>query len=364
VAAGGAFGTIGSVLAMKRHLIAALVHPPVSLFQLSCLFEAFQEAPRDCGWYKLAVGGMNPGYVGTTTGIDIHIAHGLELFSLADTIIIPSWDIDLHPPCEIATALKSAAASGARLIGLESGAFLLGALGLLDGKRAATHWTLADSFARRFPKVITDRDTLYVDDGRILTGAGGTATLDLLIHVIRKDHGVKEGRLVADQMLLQGHRAGNQPQRVRRSVARKEDNRIGAVLEHLRSNVAGPHRKEELAAIAAMSVRTFYRRFTAEIGITPNDWLIQERVTIAKELLEESNLSIDQIGAEAGFGSTQSFRIHFAKIVGVTPAVYRRQRLYPAAGDEAAAGNRRTHTSINGVGSQFGGRRTARPLHG
>ncbi len=311
---------------MKNHLVAALVHPPLSSFEFSCTAEIFGRPPPNehVRWYEFAVGAAKAGPVSASGVVDIHVRHGLELFDRADTIVIPSWDPSAQPPAELVTMLAAACSRGARLVSICSGVFLLAAAGLLDGRRAATHWSHADELRRRHPEVRVDSEILYIDDGQILTGAGSSAVLDLLLHIVRRDHGTRICNLVAHGLVAPPHRDGDQAQIVERPVPRGADTRLAKVLDYLRRNATHPLRTEQLAEMAAMSPSYFNRKFRQTVGTSPYDWLLHERVAIARELLEESSLSIDQIGAEAGFGSTVSFRNNFVNIVGLKPASYRR----------------------------------------
>jgi AraC family transcriptional regulator, transcriptional activator FtrA len=311
---------------MKNHLVAALAHPPLSSFEFSCTAEIFgRPRPSDnVRWYEFAVGAVRAGPVSATGGVEVHVRYGLELFDRADTIVIPSWDPAASPPGELVAMLGAAYARGARLVSICSGIFLLAATGLLDGRRAATHWSHADELRRRYPKVRVESQILYIDDGQILTGAGSSAGLDLLLHIVRRDHGTRLCNMVAHNLVAPPHRDGAQAQLVERPVPRGADTRLAKVLDYLRANATHKLRTEELAEMAAMSPSYFNRKFRQTVGTSPYDWLLHERVAIARELLEESSLSIDQIGAEAGFGSTVSFRNNFVNIVGLKPASYRR----------------------------------------
>jgi AraC family transcriptional activator FtrA len=311
---------------MKKHLVAALAHPPLSSFEFSCTAEIFGRPPpnENVRWYEFAVGAARTGPVSATGGVDIYVRHGLELFERADTIVIPSWDPSVQPPDELVAMLGAAYSRGARLVSICSGVFLLAAAGLLDGRRAASHWSHADELRRRYPQIHVDSEILYVDDGQILTGAGSSAVLDLLLHIVRHDHGTRLCNMVAHGLVAPPHRDGDQAQIVERPVPRRADTRLAKVLDYLRQNATHKLRTEELAEMAAMSPSYFNRKFRQTVGTSPYDWLLHERVAIARELLEESSLSIDQIGAEAGFGSTVSFRNNFVNIVGLKPASYRR----------------------------------------
>jgi AraC family transcriptional activator FtrA len=311
---------------VSRHLIALLVHPPLAALEFGYVSEVFG-GPQPEGaqhWYELltVAQATEPVYAGS--GLAVTARAGLEGFAMADTILIPSWRACDPLPQAISSALKDAAARGTRIVSIGSGAFALAAAGLLDGRRATTHWGDADELARLYPRVQVQADMLYVDEGAIVTGAGHTAGLDMLLHLVRRDHGARISNALARRLVAPPHRAGDQLQCAQRPVPQAKDTRLARVIEFLRANAAQPHRTPDLATMAAMSERSFNRKFRDTVGYSPYDWLLRERVAIARELLEESSLSIDQIGAEAGFGSTQSFRNAFRTIVGVNPANYRR----------------------------------------
>jgi AraC family transcriptional regulator, transcriptional activator FtrA len=310
----------------QSHLVAALLYPPVSALEFGCAAEVFGLARPEIGrpCYSFAAGSMNPGAVGTDSGTSLVAAYGLEIFSLADTIVLPSWDPAVAPPIEIATMLKRAAQRGVRLVATGSGVFLLAAAGLTEGRRVAAHWSIADRLAELHSDLSIDRDALYVDEGQLVTGAGSAASLDLFLHLVKQDFGIRAAERLARSMLTAPHRDGRQAQRLERPVPRGSDLRLQKVLDHLRLNATQSHRAEALAAMAEMSPTNFNRKFRRLVGYSPYDWLIRERVAIARELLEESTLSIDQVGVESGFGSTQSFRNAFMRIMGMAPAAYRR----------------------------------------
>lgn len=312
---------------MRDHLVAVLAHPPVSLFELSCAVEIFgrQRAELDVPWYDFAVGSIEPGAVASMGGIDLNVAHGIDLFARADTIIIPGWDSRAPLPPALAETFLAARARGARLLSICSGAFLLASLGLLDGRRAATHWLYAEELQRRYPSVRVDPDVLYVDEGDIVTAAGSAAGLDMLLHLVRRDHGSAVCNAVARRLNIPPHRDGGQSQFAIRPVIEVRDSRLGEVINWMRAHSTEEMTIDDLASRAAMSARTFFRRFRETTGQSPYDWLLVERIAVARDLLETGRLSVDQIAFHAGFSSPETMRIHFKRIVGCTPADYRRQ---------------------------------------
>jgi len=311
---------------MQGHLVAALVYPPVSTFELGCVTEIFGRDRSDLGvpWYDFAIGGMAPGSLDSTGGFRLEIAYGLELFERADTIIVPSWDSPSPAPARLLATLQAAGARGARLLSICTGAFLLAEAGLLDGRRATTHWLHARELQQRYPSVRVDADVLYVDEGSVITAAGSAAGLDMLLHVLRRDHGTALCNAVASRLNMPPHRDGRQPQVAMRPVPSIKDCRLTEVIAWMRQHSTEELSIDVLAKRAAMSPRTFFRRFRAATGESPHDWLIHERVAVARELLESVCLSIDQVAFQAGFGGPESLRHHFKRLMGCTPADYRK----------------------------------------
>lgn len=331
---------------MKRHRVVALVQSPVSMFELGCVVEVFgrQRDEIDAEWYAFTVAAVAVGEVLSTGGIVLHVDQGLESLDQADTIVIPSWDSTSPPPPELLQALRSAHDRGARLLSICSGAFLLAEAGVLDGRRATTHWLYAADLQARFPAVDVDPDVLYVDTGQIVTAAGSAAGLDMLLHLVRRDHGPDVCNTVARRLNIPPYRDGGQSQFAQRPVPQVRDSRISEVIFWMREHSTQPLIVEDLAARAAMSPRTFFRRFREATGQTPYDWLIGERVAIARELLERGRLSVDQVAFAAGFGSPQAMRTHFKRTVGRSPADYRKSFVPAEAGPDRSAGR----LSVNG----------------
>lgn len=322
----GMFRLISGDHAMKPHLVVALVQSPVSIFELGCVVEVFgrQREEIDAQWYAFAVAGVTAGEVLSTGGIVLQVDHGLEAFDQADTIVIPSWDAASPAPPELLQALRFAHDRGARLLSICSGAFLLAEAGVLDGRRATTHWLYAAALQARFPAVKVDPDVLYVDTGQIVTAAGSAAGLDMLLHLVRRDHGSDVCNTVARRLNIPPYRDGGQSQFAQRPVPAVRDSRISQLISWMRDHSTEPLTVEALADRAAMSPRTFFRRFREATGQTPHEWLIGERVAIARELLEGGRLAVDQVAFAAGFGSPEAMRTHFKRTVGLSPADYRK----------------------------------------
>ncbi|MFK4064900.1 GlxA family transcriptional regulator [Streptomyces sp. NPDC029674] len=268
-----------------------------------------------------------PGMIRTDADFPIGAPHGPEALAWADTVIVPASheeDESLTPdglPPSLARALESAGA--ARLASICTGAFVLAAAGLLDGRRATTHWLSTDLFARTFPSVTVDPDVLYVDEGTILTSAGEAAGVDLCLHLIRRDHGAAVAADVARRTVVPPHREGGQSQYIQRPVPVDQLTSTGAARSWAEARLHEPLTLRQLADRASMSVRTFSRRFREETGLTPMQWLTQRRVDRARELLESTDHTVDRVATETGFGTATSLRAHFAAGVGVSPAAYR-----------------------------------------
>jgi transcriptional regulator GlxA family with amidase domain len=260
----------------------------------------------------------------TTSGFGVTPAAGLRSLRGAETIVVPAYTGILEPlPEEVLAALRAATDRGARVLSVCSGAFALAHAGLLDGRRAATHWIWAGELARRFPEVDVDPDALYVDEGKVMTSAGLSAGIDLCLHVIRKDFGAAAGERVARHMVAAPHRQGGQAQ-----FAKPTQAEAGGSLEATRRWAA--ERLEQPLDVAAMSghagvsPRTFARRFREETGTTPLQWLLSRRVLEARRLLEESDLPVEAVAWRCGFGTAASLRDHFRRATATTPTAYRR----------------------------------------
>jgi AraC family transcriptional activator FtrA len=316
----------------RNPLVLALVYDGLCAFEFSCAAEVFGLARPELGpdWYRFETCSLARS-VRSQYGMRMTAANGLERLHAAGTIVIPGWEgIDVPVPQAILDALRQAHARGARLLSICSGAFVLAATGLLDGRRATTHWRYAEALQRRYPKVGVDANVLYVDEGSVLTSAGSAAGLDLCLHLVRRDYGSKIANQVARRLVIPPHREGGQAQFLERPVedrARGAEQRgsLSALLDKIRKRPSEPWRIRELARLAAMSERTFMRRFRAATGLSPADWVTRARVDAARELLENTGLSIDHIAERCGFGTPTTLRHHFRKKVGVSPAQYRKR---------------------------------------
>jgi AraC family transcriptional regulator, transcriptional activator FtrA len=234
-------------------------------------------------------------------------------------------DPGVRPAPAVLAAIDRAAARGARLVSFCTGAFTLAAAGVLDGRRATTHWRWADRFAARFPAVCLERDVLFVDDGDVLTAAGSAAALDLGLYLIRRDHGAEVANAVCRRLVFAAHRDGGQRQFIERPVATVPDTTLAPLLAWARRHLDRPVTVADLAAHAAASPATLHRRFQAELGTTPLAWLTAERVDLACRLIERGELRLDRVAEASGLGTTSNLRVHMRRRTGLTPSAYRRQ---------------------------------------
>jgi AraC family transcriptional activator FtrA len=313
---------------MKKHLVIALAYDQLCTFEFGCTVELFALERPELGvdWYEFAVCAAEEGPIRAAGGITVAAPFTLELLDRADTIVIPGWrDADELPPPALVEKIRAAHERGARLCSICSGVFILAEAGILSGKRATTHWRYAERLARRYPDVRVEADALYVDEGRIITSAGSAAGLDMLLHLVRRDFGAKVGNLVAQRLVIAPHREGGQAQFVPRPMARDQAGRLSKLMDWLRANPAEPHTVASMARRALMSPRTLQRQFLEATGLGPVNWLIRERVALARELLESPDMALAQVAERAGFGSEESLRHHFRRLVSTSPGAYRKR---------------------------------------
>ena len=308
------------MISAMSHRIAVLALPDVVAFDLAT---PFQVLGRD---YELTLCATEPGPVQTTSGFPVVASHGLGALAQADTVVVPGFDPrdEWPPPRQTLEALRAAHARGARIASICTGAFALGAAGLLDGRRATTHWRYAAQLAELCPSAHVDPDVLYVDDGDLLTSAGVAAGIDLCLHLLRRDHGVEAANKAARQTVVAPHRAGGQAQFIQRAVPPTDDGSLEATRAYALARLEQPLTVAQLAAHACTSERTFNRRFRAETGTTPLRWLHAQRVDHARRLLEASDLPVEQVAQRCGFGSAAILRQHFRRATATTPTAYRR----------------------------------------
>jgi len=307
------------------HRIAALCLPQLVAFDLSVVAEVFSLAyRRGKPLYEFTACAESPGRIETTTGFGVDALAGLEAVHAADTVFVPGYR-ELLDPLDSATAeaLRGVHERGGRVASICTGAFALGHAGLLDGRRATTHWFAAGELARMFPSAEVDAGVLYCEDDRVLTSAGLSAGIDLCLHIVRTDHGEGLGGAVARAMVASPHREGGQAQFIERPVPPPSGG-LDDVREWALENLSDRLDVTALASRAAMSPRHFARRFAAETGSTPLQWIIAQRVREARRLLEATDMPIEEVAQRAGFGSTPSLRQHFGRAMATSPAAYRR----------------------------------------
>ncbi|BBE73660.1 transcriptional regulator FtrA [Oharaeibacter diazotrophicus] len=321
--------TLATDAAPAGPLVVVLAYDGLCTFEfgVACEMFALPRPEMGPGWYRYRVAAVEPGPLRAAGGLTVAVEAGLEALAEAHTIVVPGWrGIDAPVPAALTAALVAARARGARVMSLCSGIAVLAAAGLLDGRRATTHWRYAAAVAARHPAVTVDADVLYVDAGGVLTAAGSAAGIDLCLHVIRSDFGVEAANRVARRLVVPPHREGGQAQFVEAPVPReREGARLGALIDHLRAALAEDHDLASMAARAGMSVRTFQRRFEAATGSPPGAWLVAERVRRARELLESRpTIALDDVAAACGFADAAALRHHFRTRLGTSPTAYRR----------------------------------------
>jgi AraC family transcriptional activator FtrA len=313
-----------SIETPRHPRVVALAYDGLCTFEFGIAVEMFGlPRPEVPDWYDFRVCAVERGPLRAAGGLRVQADGGLEALEDAGTIIVPGWrGADAPPPPRLLDALRSAHARGARLLSFCSGVFVLAATGLLDGRRATTHWRYAEALATRHPRIRVEPDVLYVDEGSLLTSAGSAAALDLSLHLIRRDHGPQVANQVARRAVVPTHRDGGQAQFIP-SPLPLQGQPLGQLLEWMRRHLDRPLPLAELAARARTSERTLLRRFEAATGRSPRQWLIEERLGRARELLEGSRLSIEQIADRCGYGHADSLRHHFRRALGLSPMRYR-----------------------------------------
>jgi AraC family transcriptional regulator, transcriptional activator FtrA len=312
----------------RPHRVAVHAFDGIAPFELGVAAEVFA-LPRPeldvAWWYDFALFAGRAGRVGAMGGFGLDVPHGLEAVAHADTVLLPGTpDPHRDPDPALLDALRAAHDRGARLVSICSGAFVLAATGLLDGRRATTHWRYADLLAERFPAVEVDPRVLYVDGGTVLTSAGTAAGIDLCLHLVRRDHGAAVANRVARRMVVSPHRAGDQAQFVEAPLPpREHDDPVARVMEHALDRLAEPLSVADLARAGHLSPRTLTRRFAAATGRSPARWLLDQRIAASVALLKTTPTPVEEVGALVGIPSPAAFRRHFARAMGVPPSVYR-----------------------------------------
>ncbi|MDQ1697748.1 MAG: AraC family transcriptional regulator, transcriptional activator FtrA, partial [Frankiaceae bacterium] len=308
------------------HTVAVAVVNGTAQFELAVACEVFgidRSAMFD-DWYDFRLCAAEPGPVRTAGGLVLDTPYGVDDLVDADTVIVPAAGERAGEHAPLIAAVQKAYANGARIASICTGAFILAEAGLLDGKRATTHWAHAAEFAAQYPAVDVDPDVLYVQDGQIFTSAGTAAGIDLCLHMVRLDLGTDVANALARRMVVPPHRDGGQAQYVEAPLPRCDSETLGPLLDWALARLDEPLTLPDLAKQANVSVRTLVRRFAAATGTTPLQWLLSQRVRRAQHLLESSDEPVERIASLAGFGSAANLRQHFTRSVGVPPMHYRR----------------------------------------
>lgn len=308
--------------------VAVIMCDGAPMFETSVPISVFGADRTDTGvprFTVLPVAG-DPGPLTTTAGIRLEAVHDLPALDTAGTIVVPSWrDPAEVPPRRVLDALRHAHQDGATVVGLCLGTFVLAAAGLLDGRRAATHWKFADALAHAYPRISVDASVLFVDEGDILTSAGTAAGIDACLHLVRRTFGAQTANAIARRMVVPPQRTGGQAQYIERPLPERDTQEpLAAVLAYAMEHLADEELDvNALASQALMSRRSFDRRFRELTGSSPLQWLLAQRIMHAQHLLETTNLNVDAIARHVGFASAVALRPHFRRVVGVAPQVYR-----------------------------------------
>lgn len=314
------------MLVNKPHRVAVLTYEGMAPFEFGVVVEVFG-LPRPeldvASWYTLDVCAEIPGRpMRAVGGFSLTAEHGLDMLACADTVIIPGAPVYGDPSAELVAALRSAPG---RIVSICSGAFSLAGAGLLDGRKATTHWRYAELLARRYPLVSVDPSVLYVHDGNIVTGAGSAAGLDVCLYLLRNDHGARVANVVARRLVIPPHREGGQAQFIETSVVEPDiGDPIAASMAWALERLASPLTVTDLARAAHVAPRTYQRKFTERIGVPPIRWLISQRINASLPMLEAPDLPVEKIATAVGFESPTTYRHHFTKALRISPSGYRR----------------------------------------
>ncbi len=317
--------------------VVTVVYDGLSTFEFGIAVELFGVRRTNVDpWYRMRVASAEAGRLRATGGIAIDAPYTLKALDTAGTIVIPGWRSVYDPATGVRTVgndapplllrkLRRAYDDGARILSVCSGVFVLAAAGLLDGRRATTHWKYAAPLMERYPDITVDPDVLFIDEGQVITSAGSAAGIDMGLHLVRRDFGATIANEVARHMVVPPNRDGGQKQFVEAPMGIVEgDHQLAETLDRLRASLTAVHTVDTMARDANMSPRTFARRFGEVTGTTPHRWLQNERVRRVQELLENTQLSLSEIASQSGFGDVQTLRVHFRRVVGTSPTGYRK----------------------------------------
>lgn len=321
----------GSSLAVTpaHKKVVALVYSGLCVFEFGIVSEIFGlHRPEIEGpWYIFQTVALEAGPLHATGGLEFSASGSLSDLEAAEIIIVPGWrGKDETVPPHMCRALQTAHERGARLVSICSGIYVLAAAGLLDGRKATTHWKYLQDFGEKYPEVRLEPDSLYVDDEDIMTSAGSSAGIDLCLHIVRKEYGAKIANSVARRLVMHAHRQGGQTQYIEQPVPQeREAHRLSGAIDHVRAHLTKAHSVSSLADLSGMSPRSFQRKFTTLTGMPVGRWIIQERLMQARTLLETSEASIDDIAHTVGVPNTETLRYHFRNQFGVSPGQYRKR---------------------------------------
>jgi transcriptional regulator GlxA family with amidase domain len=306
--------------------VAAVVDQGALTFDFSIPCEVFGLDRSDivAPWYEFLLVAAGRRRVRTSTGFWIEAPHGLEALDRADTIIVPGWsDPDDEPSGALCEGLVRAHERGARVVSLCTGAFVLGAAGLLDGRRATTHWLYTERLQRRYPRALVDAGVLYVAEDRVMSSAGSAAGIDLCLHLVAADHGIDVAATVARRLVMPLFRSGGQAQYVDTPIAPAPGDGLSGLLDWARANLDAGLSVDDLARRGAMSPRTLTRRFVGALGMPPGEWLHRERLRLAQRLLETTDDPVERVARRAGYDSPTTMRAHFSSRLRTSPRAYR-----------------------------------------
>lgn len=311
-------------------LVVVLAYDGLCTFEFGVAVEIFSLPRPELGtrWYRFAVAGVERGPLAAAGGITVAVDGGLSLLRKADIVVVPGWrGIEAPVPTALTSALAAAHARGARIMSLCSGVTVLAAAGLLDGRRATSHWRYVEALSRLYPRVTFHADALYVDEGDVMTAAGSAAGIDLCLHLIRGDFGVEAANSVARRLVVPPHRDGGQAQFIVAPVPKsREGDRLGPLFDWIRGNLEKPLTIASLARRTRMSTRTLQRRVEETVGMPIGRWILNERLRAARAMLEKAGgAGLEDIAAACGFGTLANMRHHFQQALQLSPSAYRQR---------------------------------------
>ncbi|MGR0220216.1 GlxA family transcriptional regulator [Agromyces sp. ZXT2-6] len=308
------------------HSIACIAVPQMAPFEFGVICEVFGIDRSEQGGpaFDFHVVAAEPGPIATKLGFDVVVHEGLDAARTADLVAVPASLIDEPAHPAVLEVIREAVDRGAWVLSVCSGAFTLGRAGVLDGRRATTHWMYTERMAEMFPRTEVDPDVLFVQDGRVVTGAGTAAGIDAALHIVRTELGASAANIIARRMVVPPQRDGGQSQFIQTPIVECRTDSFAEVLAWMLEHLDEDLTVDRLARKALMSPRTFARKFRAETGTTPNAWLNRQRLLRAQQLLEETDFTLEEIARETGFGAAAVMRHHFVKVLQTTPTQYRR----------------------------------------